>query len=79
MNFDPDLIDIHDAMTVTQNQKRVTDPPGIGVLPHQSFGVNFKGMKDQFLCNLDCPEEPEWWMFGRSWSMFDKENDPNAN
>jgi len=30
---------------------RTVAQSSIGVLPHQSHGVNFKGMKDQFLCS----------------------------
>ena len=44
---------------------RVVAQTSIGVLPHQSFGVNFKAMKDQFLCQElklyeACPKE---WNF----------------
>ncbi|CAK8995969.1 unnamed protein product [Durusdinium trenchii] len=44
---------------------RVVAQTSIGVLPHYSFGTNFKGMKDQFLCRElklyePCPKE---WNF----------------
>ena len=38
---------------IRQNGQNHLANVGIGVLPHQSFGMSFKAMKDQFVCALD--------------------------